>query len=168
MDYRLRPIGKLCALTGAELLPGSRCRSALVERDGQMQRIDALESAWKGPPEGTIGHWRIVVPETSGGRPKAIDVDAMMRTFEQMQEDANPGNDKFLYLLTLLLLQKKRLQIVGSRDEDETTVMELVGSHGEGPWEVRDQKLAEAELTELQSALTTRLAEEFAVDDAAA
>lgn len=164
MDYRLKPIGKLCAVTGAELRPGQRCRSALVETDGQFHRVDVLEAAWNGPPSGAIGHWRSVVPDSQRQRPKPLDGDALLRCFEQMSEDAHPGHEKFRYILALLLLQKKKIQITGSREEDDATIMELTGVRGEGPWEVRDQKLAETELDELQAALVQRLSEDSADD----
>ena len=162
MDYHLRPLGKTCAATGEPLKPGSRCRSALVERDGQFTRLDFQEQAWTEPPEGTIGHWRAIVPAENAQKAKPLDADALLRSFELMSEEASPSNEKFRYVLSLLLLQRRKLQLTGSRNEGDGVILELTGSRGEGPWEVLDQKISGAELNELQDALTSQLASESA------
>ena len=109
MDYHLKQIGRTCAGTGEELLSGSTCFSALVERDGQLVRLDYSQEGWTGPPEGTIGYWQSVVPEPDETKAKPLDTDALMRYFEQLSEDANPAQEKLRYVLSLLLLQKRRL-----------------------------------------------------------
>lgn len=161
MDFHLKPIGRNCAATGEELLPGSKCFSAFVERDGQRIRLDYSEEGWTGPPEGTIGYWQSIVPEPDDTKAKPLDTDALMRYFEQLSEDANPAQEKLRYVLSLLLLQKRRLRIEGSRQEGETEFLELVGSQSEGPFEVRDQQLDDAEIELLQNDLNAHLATEW-------
>ncbi len=133
-----------------------------MERDGQLLRIDFSEAGWSGPPEGTIGHWQTVVPAAQENKAKPLDADALMRCFEQMVEEANPAQDKFLYVISLLLLQKRRLKIEGSRQDESTELLQLIGSRGEGPFEVRDQQLSDEEVEQLQQNLNTHLASEWA------
>lgn len=161
MDYHLKPIGKTCAETGAELTPGSVCHSILLERDGQLVRLDFSEAGWSGPPEGTIGQWKCVVPAMAENKPKPLDTEGLMRYFEQLNEDANPAQDKFRYVLALLLLQKKRVKLEGSRYEGDAEFLEILGSHGEGPFEVRDCDLAEGEIQALQNSLNSQMASEW-------
>ena len=161
VDYHLKPIGKSCAVTGEELVSGSTCFSALVERDGQLVRLDYSKEGWTGPPEGTIGYWQSVIPEPDEAKAKPLDTDALMRYFEQLSEDANPAQEKLRYILSLLLLQKRRLKIEGSRQEGETEYLELVGSQSEGPFEVRDHQLDETEIELLQRDLNAHLATEW-------
>lgn len=161
MDYHLKPIGKTCAATGEDLHPGSTCYSVLLEREGELVRLDYSAEGWKGPPEDAIGHWRSTVPEQTDTKPKPLDADALMRYFEQLCEDANPAQEKFAYVLSLLLLQKRKLKIEGSRQEADVEYLQLTGSHGEGPFEVRDQRLSEKEIKELQTDLNAHLAAEW-------
>lgn len=161
MDYHLKPIGKTCAATGKELVPGSACFSVLAERDGRLIRLDYSEACWAGPPEGTVGFWQSVVPEPEEAKVKPLDTDALMRYFEQLSEDANPAQEKFRYVLSLLLLQKRRLKIEGSRQDGDIEYLELVGSHSEGPFEVRDHQLDDAEIEQLQGDLNAHLATEW-------
>ncbi|HID24123.1 MAG TPA: hypothetical protein EYP14_17215 [Planctomycetaceae bacterium] len=161
MDYHLKPVGKTCAATGHELVPGSVCHSVLVEREGKLVRLDFSPEGWSGPPEGTVAHWKCRVPEPQGDRPQPLDTEGLMRYFEQLVEDADPSQEKFCYVLALLLLQKKRLKLEGSRVEDDVEYIELSGKHGEGPYSVRDQQLSDEEIREVQEALTKQLTTEW-------
>ena len=153
VDYQIRPLGKTCAATGEEFAPGQRVVSVVVERGDAHERLDFSEAAWNGPPDAMIGRWRCRVPE-SNDRPKStLDPDAMLAYFEQLAEDANPAYDKLRYVLALFLLQKRRLQLDGSRVGDDGEFLELSGYKGEGPYEIRDQQLTEEEIRGLQGEL---------------
>ncbi len=161
MDYRLKPVGKTCASTGDELVPGGACYSALVEQQGELVRLDFSEVGWTGPPEGTVGYWRTVVPNADSRRDKPLDTEALLRYFEQLCEDTNPAQAKLAWVLSLLLLQKRRLHIDGARIDGEIEYVQLSGSRGEGPFEVRDQNLSEEEIEQLQQSLTAQLVAEW-------
>ena len=161
MDYHLKPIGKTCAATGNELVPGSVCHSVLVERGSELVRLDYSDEGWNGPPEESIGHWSCVVPEQDKTKVKPLDTDGLMRYFEQLDEDANPAQEKFRYVLALLLLQKRRLRLEDSRHEADVEYLQLTGSHGEGPFEVRDQQLDKSEIDQLQNNLNSHLMTEW-------
>ena len=158
MDYRLKPIGKTCTVTGNELVPGSVCLSTLVEQDGRFVRLDFSEAGWNGPPEGAVGYWHCTVPQPEQNSRKLLDANALMGYFEQLCEDANPSQDKLRYVLSLLLLQKRRLKLQGSRQDGDAEYLELIGSQGQGPFEVRDCYLSEDEINQLQKDLNVHLA----------
>ena len=161
MDYHLKPIGRACEATGEELVPGSTCVSVLVQQGTQLLRFDYSEEGWSGPPEGTIGYWQSIVPEPANAKTQPFDADALMRYFEQLCEDANPAQEKFAYVLSLLLLKKRRVKLESSRHEGEVEYLELIGSQGEGPYEVRDQQLSDGEIEHIQHSLNTYLANEW-------
>jgi hypothetical protein len=91
----------------------------------------------------------VPVPETSGA--KAIDPEALLGYFEQLIEDANPAQEKLAYVVALFLLQRRRLKLEGARMDGELSCLQLSGSRGEGPWEIRDQQLADEEVKRLQA-----------------
>ena len=161
MDYHVKPLGKTCAATGNELVPGSWCHSVVVERDGDLVRLDYSEEGWPGTPEGTVGHWRCLVPESTEPKSRVIDPESLLEYFQQLCEDGNPVQEKFRYVIALLLLQKRRLRLDGSRQDGEIEYLQLVGSHGEGPFEVRDQQLEPEEIEALQRELSAQLAEQW-------
>jgi hypothetical protein len=160
MEYSIRSIGRTCAATGAELTPGSLCRSVLVERDGRFERLDYLQTSWPGPPEGTVGHWRSRVPVPAAPQARRLDADELMRQFERLEDAGHEQVRRLRYVLTLLLLQKKRLELENSRSEDGIDYLTVVGTKGEGPFEVRDERLAPEELAAAERELLAQIAAE--------
>ena len=62
---------------------------------------------------------------------RPLDAQAMMGYFEQLSEDLNPAQEKFRFILSLLLLQKRKLKIESSRQEGNIEFLQLVGSQGD-------------------------------------
>jgi len=157
MEYRFRPITKVCAGTGKPLVPGRICYSVLVERHGQQERLDFSEEGWTGVPEGSVGFWRCQVPAATGPSPALSDPEALLSYFEQLTESPNAMQEKLAYVLALSLLQKRRLVLNGSSDVGGIEYLELAGSRGEGPYLVRDQQLSAEEIAELRRAVDQQL-----------
>jgi hypothetical protein len=157
MDYQLGSLGKTCAASGKPLCPGDRCVSALVEQPGRLVRLDFLEAHWTGEPPQTVGTWRYQIPEATAQQQRILDTDTLFRFFEQLTEDANPGQERLRYVLSLFLLQRRRLKLEGSRQEGKHEYLVFHGQRGEGPYEVVDQQLAADEMAALQAELATRL-----------
>ena len=152
-DYNVKPIGRTCAATGRELVPGSLCHSVLVEKQGQLLRFDFAEDGWQQPPEGMVAHWRCVVPEPVVTKNQPLNPDELMQQFEQLCEEASPAQDKFRYVLALLLLQRRRLKLDGTRTIDGQDFLELTSARGEGTFLVPDQQLDDEQVQRLQESL---------------
>lgn len=150
MDYNIRPISKKCSATGEPLVPGELCWSVLTESDGKLSRHDYSIPAWEGPPEGSIGHWQALVPvDVDAGKPK-IDADSLFDYFIQLCESPNKTEQDYQYVLALLLLRKRRLILDGTIEIDDLPAMRLVGSGGEGPFEVVERELTDEQIDQLQ------------------
>ncbi|HUG94074.1 MAG TPA: hypothetical protein VML55_24805 [Planctomycetaceae bacterium] len=161
MDLNVKPLGRTCAASGDDLVPGSDCFSALVERDGQLVRLDFAADAWTGPPDGALGFWRTRVPESAAPNARQFDAETLLRYFEQLSEDPNPAQERIRYVLALALLKKRRLRIESTRQDGETQSLELAGTRSEGPFIVRDLQLSEQDIEQLQTELNSRLAAEW-------
>jgi hypothetical protein len=162
MDYQVRPLGKTCSVTGDPLAPGTTCYSVLIDHEGALERRDISASAWSGPPHGTLGVWKRIVPDQHDARASQLDPREMLTYFEQLIEEANPAREKLIYVLALFLLQKRKLQLDGSRSIDGVEYLLLSASDGRGPYEVRDQQLSAEEITQLQAGLSRSIAAEWA------
>ena len=161
MDYRFKPISKNCAGTDKPLVPGTLCYSVLVERNGVQERLDFSEEGWTGLPEGGVGCWKSLVPEGARKQVSTTDPETLMSYFEAVFEDPNPQQAKISYVLALYLLQRRRLKLDGSVEKEGAEFLQLSGSRGEGPFEVRDQQLPQEEITELQSLLRNQITSEW-------
>lgn len=161
MEYQFRPIGKKCAATGEDLVPGSECFSVLIERDGELQRLDYSEKGWPGPPPGALGVWKCVVPRPAEIRHEPLDTTALMTCFEQLTEEASPAREGLRYILALLLVKKRRLRLEGSRTAGDDEFLQLAGAQGEGAYEVRDLNPTDEEIQQWQRELNVYLASEW-------
>jgi hypothetical protein len=161
MVYQFRPIGKKCAATGEDLLPGSVCHSVLIERDGELQRLDYSTKGWTGAPAGALGVWTCRVPRPLEVRAEPLDTNALMSCFEQLSEEANPAREGLRYILALLLNKKRRLRLDGSRSEGGVEYVQFSGARGEGVWEVRDLSPGDEEIQQWQRDLNVYLASEW-------
>lgn len=154
MDFNIRPLGKTCAATGAALRGGEICWSVLVEREGRLVRMDYSAEAWNGPPPDAIGHWSCIVPDAAeSSRPRVMDADSLFDYFQQLEESPNVVQQQYRYVLALLLLRKRRLVLEDVVDIDDRPVMRLVGTTGEGPFEVPEEQLDEDQIRQLQEQL---------------
>lgn len=161
MEYQFKPPGKTCAATGRPLAPGSVCHSVVVERQGQLVRLDYALADWPGPPPDAIGHWTTTVPGQKPGANAPVDPDALYRFFEQLCEEGSPEQDESRYAAALLLLKLKRLKLHDVRHADDGAWLQLEGSHGEGVYEVRNLTLSDDATGRLQQALKVQLATEW-------
>lgn len=153
MEYNIKPIGRTCSGTGQTLAPGAACYSALVLENGKLVRLDFDAATWQGPPENAVAHWQSEVPADRETPGNPLDPDALFEYFERISEDEGDFQQKMRYVLALLLVRKRRLQIEGSRDDGDESFLQLSGARGEGRYEVRDPELSETEIEELQSQL---------------
>lgn len=153
MDFNIRPVAKACAESGRAFRPGDSCWSVLFEKDGELVRQDFSEEVWNGPPVGAIGHWRCMVPEsTDNGRPK-FDPNSLFDYFLQLSDSPNMVQQQYRYVLALLLLRKRRLILEEVLEVDDRPTMRLVGSGGEGPFDVAEEELSEDQIDRLQHQL---------------
>lgn len=142
-------------------MPGSRCHSVLVEREGALVRLDYSDEGWQGPPEGHLGYWTVQAPEAPNPQTLRLDPEVAMRYFEQLSEEANPEQEINRYALALLLLQRRKLKLDNVRSEDQDEVLELSGIRGEGGFEVRNLRLEDARIQQLQAEIKAHLAMEW-------
>lgn len=156
MDYRIKPLGRVCAASGELLEPGSLCHSVVLREGDEWKRLDFAPGNWTGAPEGTIGTWTCRVPQPDA-KPAKIDPDALMRYLEQLTEEARPDREPLRYVLALLLVRKRRLEIEETRSDDEGEALVFNGLRGEGRFEVADPQLDEEAVSALQAELDLRL-----------
>lgn len=160
MDYHLKPLGKTCAVCEEAFKAGECVHSIVVQRNDHLERQDISDECWAGAPDDLVAHWRCIVPEPEHKRAVQLDPDSMLAYLEQLVENADPEQDKLKYVLALFLLQKRRLKLDGSTG-DGGEFLQLTGSRGEGPFEIRDQQLSETEIVNLQAELNHCLEQEW-------
>ena len=153
MDFNFRPVAKSCAKSGRVFRPGDICWSVLVESNGQLIRQDFSADSWSGPPPGAIGHWKCQIPESADSGRTKFDPDSLFDYFLQLADSPNIVQQQYRYVLALLLLRKRRLILEEVVDIEDRPTMRLIGSGGEGPFDVPEEELNEDQIERLQQQL---------------
>lgn len=153
MDFDIRPVAKICASSGQKLLPGHACWSVLIEEDGRVVRHDYSEESWSGPPNGVIGYWQNRISDSTSTAATSLDTDSLFDYFLQLCESPNKVEQDYQYVLALLLMRKRRLILQESTTVEDQPAMQLIGTGGEGPFEIIERDLSESRIEELQTQL---------------
>jgi len=122
-----RPVRE-CASTGEPIAVGDPFVAVLVDLPGveTLTRQDFSLEAWEGgarpeSPGSVFAFWRTVAPELNEQRKPLIGDDELMDLFEQLGEGASDDRLAFRYLLTLVLVRKRRLTYEGGTPADRKT-----------------------------------------------
>ena len=151
-DYGIRPLSLRCACTGRDQKPGEPYYSVLSDSPAGFVRADYCAEAWTGPPEGAIGFWRSQVPSESSTKRQAFVADSViMEFFVRLAGELDDHRKSFRYILSLLLLRRRVLKLVGGVRECDAEVLILrVISTGE-EHRVVDPHLSEEQLNAVQA-----------------
>jgi hypothetical protein len=152
-----RPTG-VCASTGEPLSPNTLAIATICEReeDEGFDRFDFSTSAWeKGDrPPRLFSNWRYTVPEAGKKPDIQIDDTVLVDLFERLANDERPQRIAFRYILALVLLRKRKLQLVGREEFEggELWLLRFKGTDGD-PIQVKNPGIDEEEIQDLSEQL---------------
>ncbi len=134
----------VCAQTGRALEVGEEHIAALIESTEQeaFVRVAYSFEAWEEgprlPPEASVfGFWKRIVPESNEEPKQLIGDDELLDLFEQLGEADQDKQLAFRYLLTLVLMRKKKLILEQStpatKEDRGSLLVRLRQRGGQGP-----------------------------------
>jgi hypothetical protein len=124
-DYQIQASSRRCAATGRELQPGERFFSVLLEEGGRLVRKDYGADAWPGPPAGAFSFWAGKVPPAETRRRLTVDDELLLDCFQRLEEQTEPNHVRFRYVVSLLLMRRRRLRFEEARTEAGQEVLVL-------------------------------------------
>lgn len=145
-DYQIQASSRRCARTGRDIRPGERYYSVLLDDAGKFVRHDYCEAAWQGPPPGAFSFWKTRLGTDQAPRRAPIDDDLLMECFCRLEDEVEPSKVAFRYVLTLLLLRRKRLRLEDSGKDR----LQVRGTRKGERYQVIDPGLADDELESVQ------------------
>ena len=158
MDFDIKRCTRRCAATDRELQPNEPFYSVLLKDGGDLLRQDFAESAWQGPPEGAVGCWKSRMPSAEPRKIKLAPNQVMLNLFEELAD--RPEKRQLRYLLTLMLVRRRVMQLVETRLDPHTGAELLCVQHAkhDSPSEVETaEPVGPEEADALQAELTTLL-----------
>src|SRR5262245_33341734 len=108
--YQIHGPARLCSVTGRELNAGEKIYSVLLDEAGQFVRKDYAADSWTGPPADAIAWWSGRIPASDRPRRPTINDDLLLDCFAHLGEATEPAQRSFRYVVSLLLMRKKRFK----------------------------------------------------------
>ena len=116
-EFNIARSSRRCHRSGRELRPGEEYYSAIVRREGDLEREDIAAESWEGVPPDAIGWWRQKMPLGGQRKLRPAPDGVLLETLSELVE--KPGKESLAYLLALLLVRRRILV-----DADDTHIGE--------------------------------------------
>ncbi len=165
-QYETGKVSDHCTATGVALKPGDPFVAALFQPEGEesLTRRDFTPAGWTSQrkPKGLFATWTGVVGAQEKSGRTIIDTASLLGLFDQLADTDDPKRLAFRYVLALILLRKRLLTPMGSRDAKTNQPAALLvrarGSSPEDPpLEVIDPAMDDATIAEITEQLRSLL-----------
>lgn len=164
MDFQIKKTGRRCFSTDRELVAGELFYSELVQEGDLIERRDYCEEAWAGQHEHSLGSWQARIPKRDGDRVYWAPRDVLFSYFESLQQ--NEAHQSAAYVMALLLIRKRMIQLIDSRVEGNQEWMEVQSKKENKTWNVLVVELDVAAIQKIQQELAEQLFMDHPPEDA--
>ena len=147
-----RALGQ-CSGTGEEFQAGKGYFAALVDTAEGFERRDYSIEYWEQEKPETYCFWKTKMGDPEQKKKMFIDDEMLMAFFERLAEEVEQEKIDFRFVLTLILMQKRKLKYLGSelREEQEWWKLRVAGEGREV--EVVNPHLSEDQIEDLNALL---------------
>ncbi len=108
-DFEVQRCTRQCAKTERTLKPGETYFTVLKVEGADVVRYDYSAEAWEGPPEEALGWWTAEIPTKDANRLHWAPNDVMLDMFEQLEQE--PDQQDMRFVLALLLVRRRVLRL---------------------------------------------------------
>lgn len=163
--WKVARSARVCALTGRPLEPGASVVAALFGTDEEVSedRVkgtgfvrkdfladDTAPGALDAALVGAFCTWRTKVPSDTGPRVPRLDLGMARELLERLVKEADPARAGAAWTLAMLLVRKRRLQLVGEKDG----VLTLRWPKAEETFALPSAVVPDAEIEQLEQELS--------------
>jgi len=155
-----KPLGVCCG-TDTEIEPGQEYYGALVETEEGLARKDYSVEFWEAEPPQVYCFWKGRMPDANQKKALFVDDEMLMAFFERLGQETDPDKLDFRFVLTLILMRKRKLKYDSGRTEDGREIwrVRIVG-RGEMA-DVVNPGLSEEQIEQLSGQLSQILSAEM-------
>jgi len=115
-DFEVQRCTRQCAKTERTLQPGETYFTVLKVEGAEVVRYDYSAEAWEGPPEEALGWWTAEIPTKDANRLHWAPNDVMLDMFEQLEQE--PDQQDMRFVLALLLVRRRVLRLEDTQYDD--------------------------------------------------
>jgi hypothetical protein len=150
-DWQISKSLGACYGTNKNFEYGEEYFAALVETEEGLQRRDYSCEYWESEKPEVYCYWKTKLPNPEQKKQIFVDDEMLMAFFERLATETEQEKINFRFVLTLILMRKRKLKYDSSRIEDsvETWSLRVVGD--KNIVEVVNPHLNEEQIEELSS-----------------
>ncbi len=119
-----KPLGQCCG-TDRKIEYGEEYFAALVETEEGLLRRDFCAEYWEKEKPEVFCYWKTRLPEPGQRKQIFIDDEMLMAFFERLGCETEQEKINFRFVLTLILMRKRRLKYDSSRNEGGNEIWRL-------------------------------------------
>ena len=119
-----KSLGRCCG-TAREIEYGEEYYAALVETDEGLQRRDFCADYWLEKKPQVYCYWKTKHPHPDQKKHIFVDDEMLMAFFQRLAEENDQEKINFRFVLTLILMRKRRLKYDSSSTGDGKEIWRL-------------------------------------------
>jgi len=156
-----KPLGQ-CYGSGKKIEYGEEYFAALIETEQGLQRRDFCADYWQEQKPDVFCYWKTKLPSPDQKKQIFVDDEMLMAFFERLEQETEQEKINFRFVLTLILMRKRRLKYDSSEIKDDREIwrLRMVGAVVRRPVdsdkqyvEVENPHLTEEQIEQLSSQL---------------
>jgi hypothetical protein len=117
-DWEIKKTLGQCSGTGREFEIGEEYFAALVESEQGLQRRDFSADYWNEHQPQVFCFWKTKMPNPELKKKIFVDDEMLMSFFDRLAEETDPEKINFRFVLTLILMRKRKLKYEGCEIND--------------------------------------------------
>jgi hypothetical protein len=161
-EWNIQSRALQCAKTAKPFEKGETIYSALYWKDGQYQRVDLCEDAWKERNENIepLSAWQTEFVPPPPPEPEAMKKDDAESLLRRLIAENAPASRNARYILALMLERKKVLRQIERQKQDGNSVLVYEHIPSGEVWLIEDPGLKLGELSAVQDEVARLLGPE--------
>ena len=163
LNFEFKRTNRKCHVSGRVFSSGEDYVSLLIEEGDELIRRDISIDEFDGPPENCVGWWKSKVPDLTEGKVYWAPKDVLLSYFNRLIESQQADH---IYVMAILLLQKKHLQLRDTIESNGKEIMQLFNIATKELFEVEVVEVSADRIVSLQSDLAEKLFTDIAPNQA--
>jgi len=119
-----KPLGQCCG-TGQQIEPGQEYYGALVETEEGFERKDFSAEYWEEKQPEVFCHWKTRLADPEEKKELFVSDEMLMAFFERLANETEPEKVNFRFVLTLVLMRKRKLKYDATKMENGKEIWRL-------------------------------------------
>ena len=146
-----------CAGSGEKLLPGTTYYASLIDCGETFERRDYSTSYWDTEHPEIFSYWLTIIQAPNEKKKLLVDDDVLVNLFERLANTDIVSKQNFRFVLTLILMRKRRVKYEGSYKKDGLEYWKMRLVREKSYTDVLNPHLTESQISEVSQELSTIL-----------